>query len=155
MLLVLSGFSQGQTCSPTDPDFCNPPCSNTCVDIINNTDCELNFIWGFQGGACSDIDVPAGYVTPTPTTSVPALPWIAPCMRFCDQHCECPTMFRVLNNNPTSSNFNNPVDPWGGAIFNCCWNGTYSNIFNDCTQQNVHVDVSVTSNDCITFRFYY
>jgi len=154
MLLAFNQISnaQGQTCLPTDPDYCTSPCGIVC-DIINETDCDLNFVWGYQGGPCSDPKVSGGIVTAGPTSSyVPPLPWHGPCMRFCDQPCECPTMFRVIDQTVSPPV---PADPWGGAIFSCCWSGTYHNIFQfpDCDGKLVDVDVTVV-NGCITFRFY-
>ncbi|MBX2984554.1 MAG: hypothetical protein LC109_11985 [Bacteroidia bacterium] len=140
-------YGQGQTCP--FPEFCNPPCAAIC-NIINDTDCELNFIWGYQGSPCADQEYPAGTVGPNNAYFTPPLPWQAPCMKFCDDPCECPTMFRVIDPNTMQ-----PADPWGGAIFTCCWSGTYYDIFHtgSCTTP-VHVTVTVI-NGCVTFHFHY
>ncbi|MCO6495997.1 MAG: hypothetical protein J5I91_10025 [Bacteroidetes bacterium] len=145
--LLNIGFSQGQTCLPTDPNYCNPPCS-TCIDIINDTNCDLYFAWGYQGYPCSDPDVPAGIVLANNQASTPPMPWYAPCMKFCDYPCECPTMFRIFD-----SSSNTFVAPWGNGIFTCCWSGTF-NGFIQCNGTLISADVTVNAGGCVTVRFY-
>lgn len=148
ILLSINQISnaQGQGCLPGS---C-PPCPVIC-NIINDTDCDLDFAWGYLG-TCGDPVVPAGKIFKNSSFGTPnPLPWIGPCMSFCDGPCQCPDMFRVFD-----PNTNALVDPWGGAIFNCCWSGTYNNIF-DCWNsgfQPVNVTVNVI-NGCITFHFHY
>lgn len=137
----------GRTCLPTDPNYCSAPCAVVC-NIINDTDCPLDFMWGYQG-PCGDPLVPAGSVGAFSSVGSPSpLPWHGPCMSFCDGPCECPTLFRVID--PTTLN---PVAPWGGAIFTCCWSSTYNGIF-FCNGISVNATVTV-ANGCITFHYHY
>ena len=144
--------AQGQTCLPTDPDYCNPPCAVVC-EIDNQIGMRLDFSWGYQGGPCSDDNIYNGYVQANSNVGVPnLLPWVGPCMRFCDQSCECPTLFRLLDPNTKQ-----PIEPWDDQIFswpNQTITYTTSIIYCDSLGCNpVKVDVTM-DNGCVKFRFY-
>ena len=167
MLLALNQLSnaQGQTCLPTDSDYCNQPCAVVC-DIENETDLTLYFAWGYQGGPCSQdiVNGSGGIVGPLdPVTQTnaytPPLPWVGPCMRFCDQPCECPTLFRLLD--PVGGG---AIEPWDGVGFymlnqnmiftyNTGLTGTLTLPSGLIRSGNVMVDVSVI-NGCFKLRFY-
>ncbi|MCK9482044.1 MAG: hypothetical protein M0R38_09840 [Bacteroidia bacterium] len=115
MLIAFNQLSnaQGQTCLPTDIDYCTSTCGMVC-EIDNQTDCDLHFAWGYQGSGYPNPNEYIGFVLKNSNVGIPnPLPWIGPCMRFCDGTCQCPTLFRLLD--PSTMQ---PIEPWVGNIFN-------------------------------------
>lgn len=144
--------AQGQTCGPLD-NYCTPPCSAIVCEIENQTSCNLHFSWGYQGTGCSNDNVYIGYVIAQTNIGQPnPLPWIGPCMKFCDGPCQCPTLFRLLD--PSTMQ---PIEPWDDQLFN--WPNqtiSYTTALQCCGPNGcnaVKVDVTM-DNGCVKFRFY-
>ncbi len=109
VLFGVSKFSQAQsrTCDPVlDPDYCTDQCMIV-DEITNNTNCNLDFLWLYQGSSCAT-SIGAGSVTGPGNVPTPAFPWGPACRKFCDDPCECPTGFWLVDpNDPTKQ-----LNPW-------------------------------------------
>ena len=99
------------------PHLC-PPCESY-VKICNTTNCELSFVWGYEGDPCDGVvgyeNNPVLYTIddyPTDPCSIysPNTGWSQPlCRKFCeDGPCSCPISFQLMN--PVAPG---TVDPWG------------------------------------------
>lgn len=99
-------------CDPiNDPDYCNPACSGGIDGITNNTPCPLKFVWTYSGSSCK-VNVGAGTAYSGINNTIPAIPWTPPCVRFCDDPCECPTGIWLID--PSTSPPNERlINPWG------------------------------------------
>ncbi len=102
-LFGISNFvnAQSRTCDPIlDPDYCTPACTMIVDGIVNNTDCDLTFLWQYQGSSCAGF-IGAGEVK-AGAAGTPAFPWVGQCRKFCDDPCECPIGFWFVNpSNPS------------------------------------------------------
>ena len=105
--------SQSSICDTSDIDYCTDTCM--IVDSIeNNTDCDMTFIWLYQGYPCSGV-IGAGTVSKNSSTGSPSFPWNASCRRFCDYPCECPTGFWLIDPNDPTKQLNPWSADWAGS----------------------------------------
>lgn len=117
LFLGINQFSHAQGgvifyCDPiNDPDYCNPACSGGIDGITNNTGCTLEFLWTYSGSSCK-VNVGAGKSYTGTNNTNPVLPWTPPCVRFCDDPCECPTGIWLIDpsTSPPNQTF---INPWG------------------------------------------
>lgn len=98
-------------CDTDDPDYCNPGCTGGIDGITNNTGCDLEFVWTYSGASCR-VNVGAGIAYAGVNNTNPGLVWNAPCVRFCDNPCECPTGFWLIDPSTAAPN-QRLVNPWG------------------------------------------
>jgi hypothetical protein len=152
--------SFGQVTCP--PHECNP--CDWYIRICNETQCELNFVYGYDD-ICDGV-IGLGPFLPVTSPPYPCYPsssgWYQPlCRKFCeDGSCICPNTFQLILPGGAGT-----VDPWGPPTSWVCPNPpdpcvlTYEVLPPDnmCCQTGESLKVDVTPGNVLyeaEFRFY-